>query len=128
MLDAERTHALHSLARQYDWQLVVLFGSSMRGEGRDIDIAVLPHRPPRGLELGEWQSALEGALVPKRVDLVVVDELTPHVTRYEIFVRGRPVFEDRPGLFDREYDRAFFVYADSEKFRQALREYVKGTT
>jgi predicted nucleotidyltransferase len=126
VLNPKQTLALQNMARRYDWQVLVLFGSSVRGEGRDIDLAVLPRHEPQGFELGEWQSALEDALAPKRVDLVVVDRNTPHVTRYEVFVRGKPLFEDPPGAFDREYDRAFFIYADSEKFRKALQQYVRG--
>lgn len=50
MLSQVRLEALVALARRHGWRLVVLFGSSEPGAGRDVDLAVLPAQLPDG-----WQ-------------------------------------------------------------------------
>jgi len=55
--------ALIPLARRYAWRLVVLFGSVARdGQGRDLDLAVLPRVQPELLEQGRWWSDLDAWL------------------------------------------------------------------
>lgn len=39
---------------------------------------------------------------------------------------GHCLFEAEAGLFERERDRAFFLYADSEWFRRQQREMLRG--
>jgi len=48
------------------------------------------------------------------------------VARFEVFRQGRCLFEAEPGLFSREQDRAFFLYADSEPIRRQMREVLHG--
>ncbi len=117
--------ALRELARRHGWRLVVLFGSSARGEGRDVDLAVLPARPPEGMELGAWQAALEGLFAPRRVDLVLIHPGMSPLLRYEALCRGRCLYEAEAGLFDAEQDRAFFLHADSAPLRRALSEFLR---
>jgi predicted nucleotidyltransferase len=119
--------AVRGLARRFDWRLVVLFGSVARGEvGRDLDLAVLPTAMPGLLEQGRWQAELEGVWAPRLVDLLVLSADTSPVTGFRVFRDGRCLFESEVGLFERERDRAFFLYADSEVFRGQQREVLHG--
>lgn len=111
------------IARRHGWRLVVLFGSAARGEAaRDLDLAVLPAEMPSLLTQGAWLAALDERLAPWVPDLLVLGDDTSPVTRFEVFRQGRCLFEAEPGLFSREQDRAFFLYADSEPIRRQLRE------
>ena len=122
-----RQDQLVFLARRFGWRLVVLFGSvATDGEGRDVDLAVLPDAVPTLMERGRWQVELEALFEPVAVDLVALGDTTNPVTRFETLRAGRLLFESEKGLFDRERDRAFFLYADSEKFRRATREMLRG--
>ena len=116
-----------ALAARHGWRLVVLFGSTADGaEGRDIDLAVLPAAIPDLLEHGRWQAELEGLLAPRPVDLLLLGPAMSPVTRFEVFRAGRCLVEVEAGLFERERDRAFFLYADSEWFRRQQREALYG--
>jgi predicted nucleotidyltransferase len=114
------------LAKRYGWRLVVLFGSVAReGRGRDLDLAVLPVHVPNLLEQGRWQSDLESlGLGP--VDLLVLGPATSPLTAFEVMRYGRPLYELETGLFDREHDRAFFLYADTQWLRDRARETLYG--
>jgi predicted nucleotidyltransferase len=116
--------AVAKLAQRLGWRLVVQFGSSVTSPetARDVDIAVLPKREAELAERGRWLAALETVLAPRKVDLLVLDETTSPLARFEVFRAGHCLYEAEPDLFSREQDRAFFLYADSEKFRRAARE------
>lgn len=127
MLELTPTPEVAQLALQYHWRLVVLFGSAAyREQARDLDLAVLPNVMPALLEQGCWQAALEGLIAPRPVDLVVLGVASSPIIRFEVFRRGRCLFEAEPGLFSQEQDRAFFLYADSETFRRQAREVLYG--
>jgi predicted nucleotidyltransferase len=114
---------LRELARRHGWRLVVLFGSVARlGAGRDIDLAVLPGSVPGLLEEGGWLAALESIWAPRPVDLLLIGDVTSPVARFQVFRDGRCLWEAETGLFERERDRAFFLYADSAHFRRQQRE------
>ena len=105
----------------------LLCGSLARGgPGRDVDLAVLPAVETALMEQGNWQARLEDLFSPWPVDLLLLNDALPPLTRFEIFRNGRCLFEAREGLFSREQDRAFFLYADSERFREATREVLRG--
>jgi predicted nucleotidyltransferase len=117
---------VHRLAAANGWGLVVLFGSAARAEPapRDLDFAVLPggRALPDLMTQGRWQAQLEDAYAPMPVDLVLLQPGLSPVTRFQIFRDGLCLFEAEPGLFAREQDRAFFLYADSEHFRRQQHE------
>ena len=122
-----RVPELRGLAQRLGWRLVVLFGSIARGgEGRDLDLAVLPATLPTLAEQGAWLTELEAMWAPHPVDLLVLSAETSPVIRYRVFRDGRCLAESEPGLFERERDRAFFLYADSEHFRRQQREALYG--
>jgi predicted nucleotidyltransferase len=119
--------AVGELACRFGWRLVVLFGSLARdGSGRDVDLAVFPSAATGLLEQGGWQAKLEDLWAPRPVDLVLLHDGLSPLARFQIFRDGRCLYEAQPGLFSAEQDRAFFLYADSEKFRWAEREMLRG--
>ena len=106
LLSPERHTALRELARRFDWRLVVLFGSLARGgQGRDLDLAVLPAAETTLMEQGDWQARLEDLFSPWPVDLLLLHDALPLLTRFEIFRDGRCLFEVQAGVFSREQDR-----------------------
>ncbi len=110
----EMEAALAHLARGYGWRLVVLFGSTARdGQGRDVDLAILPATLPDLMTEGRWTRQLE-ALWERPVDLLVLHDGTSPLVRFQVFRDGICLYEDRPQLFEREQDRAFFLHADAE--------------
>lgn len=126
-IDDVQRDAIRRLARQYGWQLVVLFGSvAEHGRGRDVDLAVLPSGPVDLMTQGRWQASLESIFAPGAVDLLLLGDETSPIARFEVFRAGLCLYESQEGVFDRELDRAFFLYADSEKFRRASREVLRG--
>ena len=123
LLTADKITHLTQLATRFHWRLVVLFGSTLDSPvPRDIDLAVLPTRMPDLLQQGGWQAEVETLFHPHPVDLVVLGDATSPITRFEVFRRGRCLYEASPGLVEQERDRAFFLYADSEKLRAESRE------
>lgn len=108
---------------------MVPFGSAARGEAaRDLDLAVLPATMPSLLTQGAWLAAPEERLASWAVDLLLLGDETSPVARFEVFRQGRCLFEAEPGLFSREQDRAFFLYADSEPIRRQMREVLHART
>ena len=115
-----------SLARERDWQLVVLFGSVAReGEGRDVDLAIQPAVVPDLFTQARWLRELEER-VGRPVDLLLLQEGTSPLARFEVFRDGIPLHEDRDGRFDQEQDRAFFLHADARLFLRHAEENSNG--
>jgi predicted nucleotidyltransferase len=116
------------LARSLDWLLVVLFGSTAReGTGRDLDIAVLVREDIDLFTQADWLEKLAAIADPIPVDLVLITNGLSPLTRFEIFRHGRCLYEREAGLFDREWDRAFFLHADSEWLRRRAAEALHGS-
>ena len=65
-------------------------------------------------------------MAPLPVDMVLIHPGLSPVTRFHIFRDGQLIYEAEPGLFGREWDRAFFLYADSEHFRRQQWEALRG--
>lgn len=127
VVDADQRRAITAMARRHGWALVVLFGSSARGErGRDMDLVIMPEGVPDLMRQGGWLAELEALFAPRPVDLLLLTAQTSPVARFEAFREGRCLYERQPGLFSAEQDRAFFLFADSEKFRRAAREMLHG--
>jgi hypothetical protein len=56
------------------------------------------------------------------LDLLVLGPATSPLTLFEVMREGRVLFEETPGLFDQEQDRAVFLYADTQWIRDHQRE------
>lgn len=108
-------------------ELMVLFGSvagMTERPGSDIDLAV---KMKRGLSMAKLELIYHlGALFADReVDLVVLSIDTDPVLLFEIFSSGKPLYEEKPGVFDSERLRAYKLYYDTEKLRGIQAEYLR---
>lgn len=117
-LPTQQLDALKALAVRHGWRLLILFGSVARdGQGRDVDLAVDPGVVPDLMTQGRWLRELEDILMPLSVDLLVLQDGTSPLIRFQVFRDGLCLYESVPGMFEREQDRAFFLHADAAFLR-----------
>ena len=126
--------------------MMVLFGSQVTGEltfKSDIDVAILLREtiqrfqnpidfgqiPPDIRRIQKEKIQLMGLLndffMSDRVDMTILTPETDPLLAYEIFSKGIPLYEERPGIFDEWYLRSWKLYIDSAKFRRLQWERVK---
>lgn len=108
-------------------ELLVVFGSvAGRTErpGSDIDLAV-KMKKGRTMAKLELIYHLGAFFVDREIDLVVLSIDTDPVLLFEIFSAGKPLYEDKPGVFDNEWLRACKLYYDTEKLRRMQAEYLR---
>jgi predicted nucleotidyltransferase len=108
-------------------ELLVLFGSvagKTERPGSDIDLAV---KMKRGRSMAKLELIYHlGALFADReIDLVVLSIDTDPVLLFEIYSSGKPLYEEKPGVFDSERLRAYKLYYDTEKLRGLQAEYLR---
>ncbi|MDD5295798.1 MAG: nucleotidyltransferase domain-containing protein [Rhodocyclaceae bacterium] len=125
-LSPAQRSTVEQLARRHGWRLVMLFGSSAFGQGRDVDIAVLPASAPDLATETRWQAELADLFAPLPVDLVRLREDMSPLLRFEVICAGRCLYEADEGLHDREYWHAFALHADAAPYRRELHSYLKG--
>lgn len=127
VMSTETADRLASIGRRFGLNLIVLFGSRVRGwagEGSDLDIGVW-------LEEGQadrtWKAELWKALADLwdtgQVDLVVLNEANGALS-YEIACSGKPLYESRPFLFQKFQVLAMKRYEDMKKISRWNRQYV----
>ena len=107
-----------------DLQLLVLFGSAVKGRARttsDLDLAVLCDGPA---ELDPLYLALAPRLRTHRLDLVDLRRAGP-ILAFEVARSGFPLFEKFPGLFRQFQSLASRRYADTRKLREAQRRSIQ---
>jgi predicted nucleotidyltransferase len=118
---------LSSFCERHGVELFILFGSSMTGKLRpesDVDIALQFKKSAKPSKL-HLIHELEMLFEPRKVDLVILTLNTPPLLLYEIFMRGRPLYESSEGLFEKGKMRAWHLYVDTAPLRDREKEYVK---
>jgi uncharacterized protein len=106
--------------------LLILFGSRATGSAAaasDLDLAVQLRRNCERSKL-DLLYELETVFHPECVDLVVVTPNTSPLLRYEIFFKGRLLFEEVQGLFERGKLYAWKLYLDTAHLRKSELEYL----
>jgi uncharacterized protein len=112
-------------------ELLILFGSRAAGLTSalsDIDLAV---QLKKGLEVSKLDLfyELDTIFHPEPIDLVILTPNTAPLLRYEIFFRGRVLFEEAEGLFEQGRLKAWKLYLDTahlkERELEHLRAFVK---
>jgi predicted nucleotidyltransferase len=119
--DQPPKQAIATIARKYNLDLIVLFGSHARGSARadsDIDIAVKPHKPLTPHKEEAFYHDLAGLLKKDSIDVINLDTHEDVVLRYQIFVYGKPLYEARSGSFAGLRMAAYFDYHDFAPFMQ----------
>jgi len=106
-----------------DLELVVLFGSTVKGRrrvGSDVDVAV---RCTGLADLDVLHRLLAPALGSDRLDLVDLRHASP-ILAMEVARSGRLLYESRPGTFRQFQSLTSRRYCDTEKLRRAQRREV----
>ncbi len=103
-----------------DLQLLVLFGSSIKGRPRaesDVDLAVRCDGPA---DLDALYLAIASRLETDRLDLIDLCRAGP-LLAFEVARTGRLLFERHPGAFRQFQSLASRRYCDAAKLRHAQR-------
>jgi len=126
--EARLRDAATSVGRRFDAQLVVLFGSTARGEEtvEDIDIGILGSGP---VDVVAVTNELTQSLQTQDVDVTDLSRADPILLAL-VAREGVLLFEKEPGAFARFASLAARRFADTKKFRDAqadaLREITAG--
>jgi predicted nucleotidyltransferase len=121
-----RLHAVaRSIAEQTGLRLVVLFGSTARGEQRqeDLDLGVLgrEREPIDSIDLTNRFTVALGRQDVDIVDLARADPVLLMLAARD----GVPLYEREPSEFACFYSLAARRFADTKKFRDAEREWIR---
>ena len=57
-------------------------------------------------------------LFDREIDIGLVTPRSDPLYRWEVFLSGKPLYEDIPGRFEEEYRIAGNIFRDTEKFRR----------
>jgi len=119
---------ISSFCEEEHIELLVLFGSCAGGRVHpesDVDVAV-KIKGGTAISKLELIGRLSDVFEGKEIDLVVLTGDADPLLLYEIFFRGRLLYEARPGIFENERLRAWKLYLDTEGIRNMRRDYLKG--
>ncbi len=122
------TEKLKRIARRYDLDLIVLFGSHAKGrarEGSDVDVAVRARRRRWGD--ADWELGLVGDLADAlesggEVDVAFLNGADP-VLLFQVACQGVPLFEAEPAGFAQFRSYAMRRYDDNRKWFERRRRY-----
>jgi len=109
---------INRIAKKYDLEEVILFGSKASGEDRalDTDIAICSKKdlsPDEFLDLlGEFNKLLS----TEKVDLVDLRKVRDLTFLWEIYSKGKLLFEKKVGTFLEKRASAFLDYHDFKRF------------
>jgi len=111
---------LSDLCRKHHLDLLVLFGSQMKGEihaRSDLDLAAVPKRGKKPDLLAATMD-FSRCLDRGDVELTIVTTDSSPLLLFEIFTTGIPLYEAHSGLFEDWVVLAHKIYWDTEKFRK----------
>jgi predicted nucleotidyltransferase len=117
---------LAALCRNNRIKLLILHGSFVRGRasGRsDIDIGILTEAK---VNADDYLNILRdfGDLFGEEFDPVFLNGAEPLIS-YQVAVHGKPLFEEKRGVFAEFQVQAQARYRDSKKFRDLEKMYIK---
>lgn len=117
----EDMQKVNNFCRKNSIELLIVFGSSVIGgkhSKSDLDIALIPSDFSRFYDKLELLHEL-GAIYPDdEIDLVLVSVTTHPLVLFEIFTKGRVVYEVQPDSWANHYLRAWHLYLDTEQIRR----------
>jgi uncharacterized protein len=120
-------HTLSVFCRKSGIELLILFGSRATGlttAPSDIDLAVQLRKNMQISKL-DLIYELDTIFHPEPVDLVLLTPNTAPLLRYEIFFKGRVLFEEAEGLFEHGRLKAWKLYLDTAQLRKRELEYLR---
>ena len=110
-----------------DIVLLVLFGSYADGKSHpasDVDLAVKTRRDAEVSKL-DLILRLGGLFEDREIDLVLLTRDTDPLLLHEIFMKGKPLHEAQPGIFESERLRAWRLYLDTKALRGVQTTYLR---
>jgi predicted nucleotidyltransferase len=118
--------AARDIAEQTGLRMVVLFGSAARGEARqeDLDLGVLGG-DREAIDSVDLTNRFTVALGRQDVDVVDLGRADP-VLLMLVARDGVPLYEKAPSEFACFYSLAARRFADTRKFRDAERDWIRG--
>jgi len=110
------------IAEKYGLKLVVLFGSTAKGnthQKSDLDLAFYPIK-----KVNEQKVYEEFVHLFRRADLDLVNlrDTHNHLLRYQILSQGIVLYEQKLGLKSRMEWQSYFDYVDFKKYYLSLGE------
>lgn len=123
-----KTEEIRGFCNENGIELFVLFGSHTTigkiHPASDIDVAV---KFRRGTDISKLELIyrLDDLLDGKDIDLVILTADTDPLLLYEVLFHGKPLYEENPGIFEREKLKAWKLYIDTEKLREMQRKHLK---
>ena len=117
---------LAALCRKHNIQLLVLHGSQAKGNARDksdIDIGILSQEK---LDIDNQIALLSdfSTIFGEKFDPVFLNGAEPLIS-YQVALHGKPLFEEKEGIFQRFKIQVIARYMDSKKFRIMEKIYLK---
>lgn len=115
---AAKSGELPALCDRFGLDLVVVFGSTVKGKARprDLDIAVSTRRGRARLALLDLYEAFTAICGPCDLDVMVLDRADP-VARYEALLGTLPLYEHTPGRFAEVRMAALNQYVETAPMR-----------
>ncbi len=125
-IDSEQKKKIRDICKSHGIKILVLFGSALFKNPRDIDLAAFPETgaTPDSINKLELISELE-SLFRKKADIVVINPGSSTTLLYEICRGSLLLYEEEPGSFEDERSIAFRKYADTFKIRKLREENIK---
>lgn len=114
---------LAALRAHVDIQLIILFGSAVKGARRsqsDLDLAILGKEP---LDIVDLTSRVMVLLRTDRVDVVDLRRASP-LLAMEVVRGGLLIYEQHPGQYAAFCSLAHRRYVDTAKLREAQKEVI----
>lgn len=136
-LDLLKHHGFVDLCRRNDVVLAMLFGSASKGgtaPGSDIDLAVSLRQDGLPAD-GQLRAQVRRRLVRdlsvylarSDLDVVILNGADP-LLRFEIAEGGKPLYEEKPGLFADFCSLAVRQHEDARVFYRATDRYLRQAT
>ncbi len=128
MLSKGKLEEIAKICMEFRVSCLVLFGSMAKEETcvkGDIDIAVLMEDSSFEADQEiKLFNTLVNLFQTGRVDLVVLNRASPLLLK-EVAISGKPLYEQKEGIFDRFQIKAIKKYLDSKKFSRLRSECLK---
>ena len=111
---------IDSFCERHNIDMLILFGSSVTGMTHvksDVDLAVQPavgSHPSKLHLIDELVTIFEN----EQIDLTVVTQNTDPLLLFEIFSKGRLLYEKTKGLFEKSRLKAWHLYLDTKPLRE----------
>lgn len=126
--DLNTLEELTQLSKNFDLNLLILFGSRAKGNfttKSDFDFAILPPKDFSNEQQEAFFFELMKLFQTENIDLINISKTTDVKVRNEIFQSGFLVYENKQSYFSDLKARAFIDYIDFQKFRKNSLDLVK---